>query len=89
MVLIVCLSRLMINDPTAADRQRRWRERQQSGTPWQPPVCASCGRNTSGGNTSEATYDPWCRRCWERLTPEGRAAKAKRVRQSRARRRAV
>jgi recombinational DNA repair protein (RecF pathway) len=80
---------LMPNDPTAADRQRRWRERQQAGTPWQPPVCAACGRNTSGGNTSKPTYGELCRRCWEKLTPEGRAAKAERVRQSRARRRAV
>jgi hypothetical protein len=83
MASITCLSRLMINDPTAAARQRRWRERQQAGTPWQPPVCAACGSNTSG------TYSNLCRRCWERLTPEGRAAKAERVRQSRARRRTV
>jgi hypothetical protein len=74
---------LMPTDPTAADRQRRWRERQQAGTPWQPPVCAACGRNSTG------KYGELCRRCWERLTPEGRAAKAERVRQSRTRRRTV
>jgi recombinational DNA repair protein (RecF pathway) len=79
----------MPNDPTAADRQRRWRERQQDGTPWQSLVCAACGRNTSGGNTSTPTYGELCRRCWEKLTPEGRDAKAERVRQTRARQRAV
>jgi hypothetical protein len=77
----------MPTDPTAADRQRRWRERQQAGTPWQPLVCAACGGNASGGNTSKATYGELCCRCWERLTPEGRAAVAKRVQQLRARRR--
>ena len=76
-------------DPTGADRKRRSRERQQEGTPWQPSRCAACNGNTSGGNTSTAAYNPLCRRCWERLTPEGRAAKAERVRQSRAKRRAV
>jgi hypothetical protein len=71
----------MSADPTAADRQRRWRERQQAGTPWQPLVCAACEGSSSG------KYDPLCRSCWELLTPKGRAAVAKRVRQLRARRR--
>ena len=74
-------------DPTAAARQRAWYERQKAGAAWQPSTCQACGANTSGGNTSGPLYDPWCRRCWERLTPEGRAAKAERVRQSRAKRR--
>jgi len=72
---------------TNAERQRRWRERQQAGSSWKSPVCAACGCNTSGGNTSQPIYGDLCRRCWERLTPEGRAAKAERVRQSRARQR--
>jgi len=72
-------------DPTNADRQRRWRERQHAGAFWKPPVCAACGRNTTGGNTSQPIHGQLCRRCWERLTPEGRAAKSERVRKSRAR----
>jgi predicted amidophosphoribosyltransferase len=68
-------------DPTNAARQRAWYARQKAGTPWQPLICKACGGNSSG------THDPFCSRCWERLTPEGRAAKAKRVRLSRARQR--
>ena len=71
----------MPEDLTNADRQRRYRLRQQAGTPWQPPVCTACGSNSSG------KYGQQCRRCWEKLTPEGRAAKAKRVRDTRARQR--
>jgi predicted amidophosphoribosyltransferase len=71
----------MPTDPTAADRMRRWRQRQQAGTPWQPLVCAACPRNSSG------KHGPLCCRCWERLTPEGRKVRAKRLRESRARRR--
>ncbi len=66
---------------TNAERQRRWYARQKAGTPWQPIACQACGGNSSG------THGELCVRCWERLTPEGRAAKAERVRQSRARRR--
>ena len=68
-------------DPTNAQRQRRWYARQKAGTPWQPLTCQACGANSSGAHGS------LCSRCWERLTPEGRAAKAERVRLSRARRR--
>ena len=68
-------------DPTAAARQRAWYARQKAGTPWQPPTCQACGCNIRGA------HGELCSRCWERLTPEGRAAKAERVRLSRARRR--
>jgi hypothetical protein len=68
-------------DPTAADRQRRWRERQAERLP--PAVRAPC----PGCNALHTgKYDPWCQRCWLKLTPEGRADVAERVRQSRARR---
>ena len=65
-------------DPTNAARQRAWYARQKAGTPWQPLTCQACGANCKG---------KVCSRCWERLTVEGRAAKAERVRLSRARRR--
>jgi hypothetical protein len=72
----------MPNDPTAADRSRRYRERQAERL---PPVvrvpCQACGTLHTG------KHDPWCQRCWLRLTPEGRADVAERVRRSRARRR--
>ena len=72
----------MPNDPTAADRQRRWRERQAERLP--PAVrvpCEACG----GAHTGK--YDPWCQRCWLKFTSEGRANVAERVQRSRARRR--
>lgn len=65
---------------TNAQRQRRWRDRQRAGAAFQPLTCQACG------NPHRGAHDPLCSRCWERLTPEGRAAKAERVRQSRARR---
>jgi hypothetical protein len=58
---------------------RRWRERQRRGTAWQPLICAACGSPHRGA------HGVICSRCWERVTPEGRAAKAERVRQSRKR----
>ena len=72
----------MPNDPTAAERQRRWRERQAERLP--PAVrvpCEACEIIHTG------VHGLLCSRCWKRLTPEGRAANAERVRQSRARRR--
>ena len=65
-------------DPTNAKRQRDWYARQKAGTAWQSPTCQACGRNSSG------IHGVLCSRCWERLTPEGRAAKAERVRLARA-----
>jgi hypothetical protein len=68
-------------DPTAADRQRRWRERQAERL---PPVvripCQACPTLRTG------VHGDLCQRCWLKLTPEGRADVAERVRRSRARR---
>ena len=71
----------MPDDPTNAARQRRWRERQAERLP--PAVrvpCVACETMHTG------KYGLLCQRCWLRLTPEGRADVAERVRQSRARR---
>ena len=69
-------------DPTNAARQRRWRERQAERLPQAVRVpCEACGTVHTGA------HGLLCSRCWERLTVEGRAAKALRVRRSRARRR--
>jgi len=67
---------------TAAERKRRQRQRAAGLLP--PPLlcAASCGRGCSG------LYGSLCRRCWERLTTEGRAAKLARVHATRARQRA-
>lgn len=70
-------------DSTNAERQRRWRERQKAGTTWQPLTCQACSSQHRGA------HGALCSRCWERLTPEGRAANAERVRKSRAQRRYV
>jgi hypothetical protein len=71
-----------IPDPTAADRSRRYRERQAERL---PPVvrvpCQACPTLHTG------VHGDLCQRCWLRLTPEGRANVAERVRRSRARRR--
>jgi len=70
-------------DTTNAARQRRWRERQAERLP--PAVrvpCEACGIMHTGA------HGVLCSRCWERLTVKGRAAKALRVRNSRARRQA-
>jgi hypothetical protein len=71
-------------DPSTPRQAERY-ARLKAGTPWQPTTCKNCGGNTTGGYTKTPLYDPWCRRCWEKLTPEGRHAKAKRVRETRAR----
>jgi len=72
----------MPNDPTNAARQRRWRERQAGRlAPAVRVPCEACGISHTGA------HGLLCSRCWERLTVEGRAAKALRVRKSRARRR--
>lgn len=68
-----------MTDSTNAKRQREWRARQAGKLP--PPtqlICQCCGGNRSG------RYGNKCWACWERLTPAGRAAKAKRVADSRA-----
>lgn len=67
---------------TAAERKRRQRQRAAGlQPPAQQLVCSDCLGGRSG------LYDDRCRRCWERLTPEGRAAKAARVRATRAKQR--
>jgi hypothetical protein len=69
-------------DPTGAERSRRYRERQAGRLPpTQRPACEACGITHTGA------HGLLCSRCWERLTSEGRAAKAERVRKSRARQR--
>lgn len=69
-------------DPTNAERQRRYRERQAGRlAPAQPLTCAACGRNHTGA------HGLLCSRCWTALTPEGRADRAARVAKTRARRR--
>ena len=67
---------------TNAERQRRWRERQAGRLPpVQRLTCPACGITHTGARGD------LCSRCWERLTPEGRAYKADRVARSRARKR--
>jgi len=71
-----------VSDPTNSERQRRWRQRLKAGITWQPLTCQACGGRRGG------THGALCSRCWERLTPDGKAAKAERVRRSRAKRKA-
>ena len=65
-------------DPTHAERQRRWRERQAERLP--PAVrvpCETCPTMHTG------KYGLLCQRCWLRLAPEGRADVAARVQRAR------
>jgi hypothetical protein len=74
----------MPTDPTNAERQHRWRERQAERlAPAVRVPCEACGIIHTGAHGLK------CSRCWERLTAEGRDAKALRVRNSRARRRVL
>ena len=66
-------------DPTNADRQRRWRDRQAGRPVLDPPSCQACGRTHTGA------HGLLCSRCWTSLTVEGRADRAARVARSRAR----
>lgn len=53
-------------DPTNAERQRRWRDRQAGRLEPAPQLsCTTCGRSCSG------SHGPICRDCFRR-TPEGR-----------------
>jgi hypothetical protein len=66
-------------DSTAVTTQR-WRDRKAGRLPpLQWPICSGCGREHRGARGE------YCSRCWEKLTPDGREAKAQRVRDSRAR----
>ena len=68
-------------DPTGAERARRYRERKAGRlAPVQPLSCAACGRNHTG------VRGVLCSRCWQSLTPEGRADRAARVAKVRAKR---
>ena len=68
---------------SAAARQRRFRERQAGRlAPVARLTCQACGAGHTGTRSLVV-----CSRCWERVTPEGRAAKAERVAKARARRR--
>ena len=71
-------------DPTAAQRQRLYRQREAGLAPGGRRVlCEGCGRRHTG------KYGQLCSRCWERLTPEGRMAVVERVflhRQAKAKR---
>ena len=65
-------------DPTNAERQRRFRKRKTGQLPPAQRVpCGNCPRLHSGA------HGLLCCRCWERLTPDGRLAKAEQVRRSR------
>jgi hypothetical protein len=69
-------------DPTAAERSRRYRERKAGRLPpAQRPACQACGILHTGA------HGLLCSRCWTRLTPEGRADRADRVRRAQKRKR--
>lgn len=66
---------------SAAVRKANQRARERGELP--PLVripCADCGRTHTG------RHGQLCSRCWERLTPEGRANRLERVRRSQAKR---
>jgi len=70
-------------DPTNADRQQRWRDRQADRLAAAVRVsCQACGKLHTGARGL------LCSRCWQSLTPEGRADRADRVAKTRARARA-
>jgi len=66
-------------DPTNADRQRRWRDRQAGRLAAAVQLnCQACGKLHTGARGA------LCSRCWQSLTPEGRADRAARVAKVRA-----
>ena len=68
-------------DPTAAERARRYRERKAGRLPAvEQQTCPACGRSHTGARGA------LCSRCWQSLTPEGRADRAARVAKARAKR---
>ena len=71
------------NDPTAPARKRRLRARRAGLLP--PAVRLAC---SAPGCTTTHTgaHGLLCSRCWERLTPEGRADRAARQARFRAKR---
>ena len=67
-------------DPTSAARVRVFRQRQAGTIAY--PRCDLCSRLHRG------KYTPLCQPCWERNTPEGKAAVAMRQERYRNRKRA-
>jgi hypothetical protein len=66
-------------DPTNADRQQRWRDRQAGRLAAAVRVsCQACSKLHTGARGQ------LCSRCWQSLTPEGRADRAARVAKVRA-----
>ena len=66
-------------DPTGAERARRYRERKAGRLPAaEQPTCQACGIVHTGAR------GVLCSRCWQSLTPEGRADRADRVAKARA-----
>ena len=69
-------------DPRNAEYQRRWRERRAGRLPpVERPCCTACGKGHRGA------HGALCASCWERTTPEGRAAHSERVRRAQRRKR--
>ena len=67
-------------DPTNTARQQRWRDRQAGKLAAAVQLtCPACGRTHTGARGQ------LCSRCWQSLTPEGRADRAARVAKTRAR----
>jgi hypothetical protein len=60
-----------------SERQRAWRDRQRQSVAWQPLICAACGSPHRGA------HGVICASCWTRVTPDGKAANAERVRRAR------
>jgi hypothetical protein len=69
-----------MTDPTSTPRVRVYRARQAGTLAY--PRCDLCGRLHRG------KYAPLCQPCWERNTPEGKAAVALRQQRHRDRKRA-
>lgn len=67
-----------MTDPTRNARQQRWRDRKAGKLPPASRLaCTACGKIHTGARGQ------LCCRCWEKLTPEGRAARNARVRKCR------
>lgn len=61
-----------------AEKQKRYRERKAGRLPApEKPTCQACGKAHTGARGL------LCCRCWESLTPEGRAYRAARVARAR------
>lgn len=70
-----------MTDPTAAERQRRYRARQAGLLPpFKLRPCSTCPRQHTGA------HDDHCWECWRQYTPQGQADRAARVARSMLRR---